>query len=115
MGFRGLILVWILAVALWAGDSARGQIFYAHLLGPQLEYNGAVFTKLYTQVEWEALFADRAEGFIDRFGPKMDETTQTMLRSDHFYERILPHLRAFAIEYAADQPGMPMCADDEPE
>lgn len=114
------IAIWIgalfLGLSLLAqvpGDVARGQIFYAHLLYGPLGFDGAVFTKLYTQSEWRALFEGEAAGFIALFGPRVDEKTRKMLKSDHFQERIRPHLRAFALFYAKDRPATPQCESRE--
>ncbi len=109
-----LKLIWaLLATILLAGDPSRGQIFYVHLFVEELGFDGAIFTKLHTQKEWEALFADRAEGFIALFGPKLGEEKRALLESEHFQERIAPHLLAFARHYAKDRPATPVCIGDE--
>jgi hypothetical protein len=114
------IAIWMAALLLGLslqaqtpGDVARGQIFYAHLLYEPLGFDGAVFTKLHTQSEWRALFEDEAAGFIALFGPRVDKKTREMLKSDHFHDRILPHLRAFALFYAKDRPATPQCESRE--
>lgn len=116
MNKRFLTALLLTAGLAWAeGDVARGQIFYAHLLGKELGYNGAVFAKKYTDAQWAALFAREGQGFIAEFSPQMGSEGRALLQSRHFQERILPHLEAFARHYAQDKPETPVCAADEAE
>lgn len=110
MNKRFLAALLLTAGLAWAeGDVARGQIFYAHLLGKELGYNGAVFAKQQTAAQWERLFEKEGAEFVRIYGPQMKGEGRALIESEHFKTRILPHLAAFAIFYAKDRPETPVC------
>lgn len=94
------------------GNHDMGQTYYRYILKPMLGYGGQKFTTSYTQLEWRALFDNNATRFKEKFGvnPQMVE----FLNSEKF-EKIAPHLKAFAIYYSLDSGYVPKCGDDKRE
>lgn len=95
---------------LWAenlNSVNKGLTYYKYILKPLLGYDGLTFTKQYTQKEWESLFDNQAQGFIDEFAQHSTQT-EVFLRSDKF-KKISNDLKSFAQYYAKDAKASPSC------
>ncbi len=93
------------------GSYDKGLTYYKYLFKNELKYNGSVFTAKYSEKEWNSLFENKAEGFKKVFKGK-SEKLDRLIESDKF-EKIAPHLKAFAIHYAKDSGYSPHCGNDE--
>lgn len=85
----------------------KGLTYYKYILKPYLGYDGLVFTKKYTQKEWEVLFENDAKAFIELFGKESKEL-EGFLNSEKF-STIKSDLKSFAIYYAKDSSVSPHC------
>jgi len=88
-------------------DVKKGQKLYLKTLKSKLNMNGTKFSSLHTVSEWEALFANKGEGFITEFShdyPKSDK----VLHKKNIWKK-LQHIRDFAIEYGSDSGNVPSC------
>lgn len=106
---KKLLLV-LMALTLSSGlfaDVAKGQKYYLTYLRPHFEYNGQKFAEQHLKIEWKRLFANNAEKFIEEYSKKHPKAT-TYLKSSEF-QKIAPHVKDFAIKYAADSGELPSC------
>ncbi len=85
----------------------KGLTYYKYILKPLLGYDGVAFTKKYTQKEWESLFDNQAERFIEKFAQHSVQT-KVFLYSDKF-QKISKDLESFALYYAKDSTHSPSC------
>lgn len=93
------------------GSPDKGLTYYKFLFKNELKYNGSVFTAKHTAKEWEELFNNKAEGFKKEFGgisKKLDD-----LFSSKKFDKLAPHIKAFAIHYASDSGYSPHCGNDD--
>lgn len=97
-----------LAFSTASADAVKGQKYYLKTMKPKLGYNGTKFAAKHTQAEWEALFADNGKGFIEEFS-KEQPSLKDFMNSDKFKEKIMPHIKDFAIKYASDSGNVPSC------
>ncbi len=100
--FLGLSLATSTALA----DPAKGQKLYLKYMKKTTGMNGAKFAAVHTQDEWEELFEEDGAGFKKEFG--------TSDRAKKFFggkkfEKIMPHIKDFVIEYASDSGNVPSC------
>jgi hypothetical protein len=107
------LIVSISLVFLYADDFKgsfdRGQTYYKYLIKPHLGYSGETFVAKYTQMEWKVLFENRGELFKKEFG--INKELKELFDSEKF-ERMVPHLKAFAIHYAKDSGYSPHCGNN---
>jgi hypothetical protein len=110
-----ILILLILSCSLFGqyenGSFDKGLTYYKFLFKNELKYDGSVFTAKYTAKEWEELFSNNAEGFKKEFlgiTPKLD----SLLNSKKF-EKIAPHIKAFAIHYSKDSGYSPHCGNDD--
>ncbi len=89
-------------------DADKGQKYYLKLLKPKTGYNGTKFAAQHTQEEWSELFANGGEGFIKEFSAKHPEL-ENYLNSEQFKEKVMEHIKDFAIKYANDSGNVPSC------
>ena len=87
-------------------DSAKGQKLYLKYLKKTVGYNGAKFAAKHTQDEWEELFENGGEGFKKEFGTT--DKAKKFFEGKKF-EKIMPHIKDFVIEYASDSGNVPSC------
>lgn len=85
----------------------KGLTYYKYILKPLLGYDGLVFTKKYTQKEWETLFENDAKEFIALFGKESQEVN-TFLHTPKF-KSIANDVKSFAVYYAKDSTVSPHC------
>lgn len=85
----------------------KGLTYYKYILKPLLGYDGLVFTKKYTQKEWETLFENDAKEFIALFGKESQEAN-TFLHTPKF-KSIANDVKSFAVYYAKDSTVSPHC------
>lgn len=88
-------------------DAAKGQKYYLSKIRPFFGYNGQKFAEQHLKVEWKRLFANDAEKFIAEYSKK-HPNAETFLKSKDF-QTIAPHIKDFAIKYAADSGELPSC------
>jgi len=81
------------------GNHYMGQTYYKYIFAPKLGYDGAIFSKKFTKVQWQELFANGGEKFFKEFN-----LSQEGVEGD-----TLTHLKAFAIYYAKDSDIQPTC------
>lgn len=104
-----ILLSLFLALTLSA-DVHKGKKYYMKELKSKLKMNGLEFVKLHTRAQWEALFADNAEGFIETFSARYPRQAK-YFHSKRFLRK-MPDLRDFAVEYAKDSGKVPTCGED---
>ncbi|MFA6789189.1 MAG: hypothetical protein WCR15_05845 [Arcobacteraceae bacterium] len=85
----------------------KGLTYYKYILKPLLGYDGLVFTKKYTQKEWEVLFENDAKEFIALFGKESQEVN-TFLHTPKF-KSIANDVKSFAVYYAKVSTVSPHC------
>lgn len=90
------------------GSSEMGRTIYQSFFRDELGYIGDDFTAKYTIDEWEEIFKDEGKEFKLIFGvtPNLKAFFQ---RED--FDTFLPHIKAFAIEYAKDSGYVPNCIE----
>ena len=93
------------------GSVDKGLTYYKYLFKKELNYNGSVFTAKFIAKEWENLFENNADGFKKEFSGATSKL-DNLLNSEKF-ERIAPHIRAFAIHYSKDSGYSPHCGNDD--
>lgn len=104
-----LFLIPICAFAFNQGDVDKGHTYYKFVINPFTGIRGDVFTKEHTKKEWEALFFNNAQGFKNKYSSINNEFKEFL--SSAKFEKIAPHLEAFAIYYAKDSEVKPQCGD----
>ena len=93
------------------GSADKGLTYYKFIFKDELKYNGSVFTGKHTEKEWAKLFENNAKEFKKEFAgitTKLDK----FINSKKF-EKIAPHIKAFAIHYASDSGYSPHCGNDD--
>jgi hypothetical protein len=101
-----------IALAQYEGGSHdKGLTYYKYLFKDELGYLGSKFTGKYTTKEWKKLFANDAKGFKEVFMGK-SKKLDSLLESEKF-ERIAPHIKAFAIYYSKDSGYSPHCGNND--
>lgn len=88
-------------------DVEKGQKYYLKYLRPYFEYNGQKFAEQYLKKEWERMFKKDAKKFIKKFSKKHPNAAE-YLKSEEF-QKIAPHIKDFAMKYAADSGELPSC------
>ncbi len=91
-----------------AADPVKGQKYYLKYMRPLFNYNGQVFAQQHLQLEWQLYFNNDAKKFIEEFSKKHPES-EKFLTSKKF-QKIAPHLKDFAVKYAADSGELPNCS-----
>jgi hypothetical protein len=100
--------IFIAGVSLSAtADPVKGQKYYLKYLRPLFNYNGQVFAQQQLQREWEGYFEKGGQKFIKKFSEKHPESAE-FLASKKF-QKIVPHIKDFAVKYAADSGELPNC------
>lgn len=90
-----------------SADADKGQQYYLKYLRPHFEYNGQEFAAQHLKVEWKRYFKKDGEKFIKKYSKKHPESAE-FLASDKF-QKIAPHIKDFAMKYAADSGELPSC------
>jgi len=85
----------------------KGQKYYLKYLRPYFEYNGQIFAAQHLSVEWKRYFKKDAVTFIKKYSKKHPQA-KAFLESDKF-QKIAPHIKDFAIKYAADSGELASC------
>lgn len=88
-------------------DAAKGQKYYLKYLRPHFGYNGQKFAEQHLKVEWKRMFKKDAKRFIKKYSKKHPKSA-TYLKSEQF-KKIAPHIKDFAMKYAADSGELPSC------
>jgi hypothetical protein len=88
-------------------DPAKGQKYYLKFMKKATGVNGAKFATQHTQAEWKTLFDGDAAAFIKEYSAKYPGAAD-FLNGDKF-QKFMPHIRDFAIEYASDSGNVPSC------
>ena len=111
---RAIMLFFSLLCFAWAeGNSEMGRTVYKHIFKPELGYIGDDFVSKYKAKEWQELFANDGEQFKKVFGG-ISQKLDDFYKTDEF-KAMLPHLKAFAVEFAADSGYSPHCHDIDEE
>jgi len=100
------ICVMILSFNAFA-ESDKGQKYYLKYLRPYFEYNGQEFATQHLKVEWQRYFKGDSSKFIKKFSKKHPEAKE-FLESEKF-QKMAPHIKDFAVKYAADSGELPSC------
>ena len=103
--FLGLMIALFSFGAL--ADVAKGQEYYLEYLRPHFGYNGQEFAAQHLKVEWKRYFKKDAAKFIKKYSKKHSDAAE-FLASEKFQE-IAPHIRDFAMKYAADSGELASC------
>lgn len=109
---KKMLLFFLLPICLFAfseGNIDKGHTYYKFVLSPLVGIKGDIFTKEHTQKEWKVLFLNNAQGFKNKYSSISTEFKE-FLSSDKF-QKIAPHLEAFAIYYAKDSEAKPLCEE----
>ncbi len=88
-------------------DAAKGQKYYLKYLRPHFGYNGQKFAEQYLKVEWKRMFKDDAKRFIKVYSKKFPKSAEFLQSND--FKKIAPHIRDFAVKFAADSGALPSC------
>ena len=102
-----LLAVTLLLSTSAMADPVKGQKYYLKYLRPLFNYNGQVFAVQHLQIEWELYFTKDGNQFIEEFSTKHPEAAE-FLASKKF-QKIAPHIKDFAVKYAADSGELPNC------
>lgn len=96
-----------MAVSTASADPAKGQKYYLKFMKKTTGLNGAKFAAQHTQAEWKTLFEGDAAAFIKEYSAAYPDAAE-FLNSDKF-QKFMPHIKDFAIEYANDSGNVPSC------
>ena len=88
-------------------DPAKGQKYYLKKLKKYFDMNGTKFAASHSQEEWEELFAEDAQGFINEFSEKFPKA-EKFLKGKGF-QKIKEDIFDFAYKYANDSGEVPSC------
>jgi mRNA degradation ribonuclease J1/J2 len=88
-------------------DAAKGLKYYKKYLKPLFGIKGNKFTTSRTKGEWKSYFKKNAKKFIKKYSKKYPKSAD-FLKSDKF-QKIAPHVKDFAIKFAADSGALPKC------
>ena len=88
-------------------DAAKGQKYYLKHLKPKFQMNGTKFAAQHTQDEWEELFEEKGEGFIQEYSEKYPKAKMWLENPKNWGK--LQHIRDFTIEYGSDSGNVPSC------
>ncbi len=97
----------VLGAATLYADAAKGQKVYLKKFKSHFDMNGAKFAALHSQEEWEELFEDNAEGFIQEFSERFPQTAPYLSNPKTLKKIML--IQDFVIEYANDSGNVPSC------
>ncbi len=89
-------------------DADKGQKYYLKIFKDKTGFNGTKFAAMHTQAEWEELFANDGAGFIKEFSEAYP-ALKAYLEGDQFKEKVMEHIKDFAIKYASDSGNVPSC------
>lgn len=107
---KKLFLLLLFSLFVYAnGEVHKGQTFYYYLLKESLGYDGSVFAKTHTDKEWIKLFKNDAIELKKELLSQNNDL-QPFIKSDKF-KKILPHLKAFVIQYASNKKNTPQCIE----
>jgi hypothetical protein len=101
-----LFIVGLMSTSAMA-DAAKGQKYYLKYMKEGSGLNGAKFATLHTQAEWKALFDGKGEKFIAEYSKKFPGL-EAFLKGDKF-EKFMPDIKDFCIEFASDSGNVPSC------
>lgn len=104
-----LLIVPMFLFAFSEGDVDKGHTYYKFIINPLTGIRGDIFTKEHTKKEWEVLFSNKAKGFKEKYSSQNLEFKEFL--STPKFEKIAPHLEAFAIYYAKDSEVKPQCGE----
>ncbi len=96
-----------LTVSMAQADVKKGQKIYLKSFKSKFHASGAKFAAEHTQDEWEELFEDKGEGFIDLYSEKFPKAEKFLENPKNWKK--LEHVRDFVIEYASDSGNVPSC------
>ncbi len=88
-------------------DAKKGQKIYLKTLKAKFGMNGTKFASLHTVEEWEELFEDEGEAFIEEFSQRFPKAKKVLTRKNSWKK--LQHVKDFAIKYASDSGNVPSC------
>jgi hypothetical protein len=88
-------------------DAAKGQKVYLKKFKSKFDLNGAKFSALHSQSEWEELYEDDAKGFIEEFSKKFPDAAPYLSNPKTLKKIML--IKDFVIEYANDSGNVPSC------
>jgi hypothetical protein len=88
-------------------DAAKGQKVYLKKFKSKFDMNGAKFSALHSQSEWEELFEDNAAGFIKEMSAKFPDTAEYLSNPKTLKKIML--IKDFVIEFANDSGNVPSC------
>ena len=88
-------------------DAIKGQKYYLKSLKNKFSMNGTQFAGQHTQDEWEELFENRGEGFIQEYSLKYPKA-EKFLQNPKSWKK-LQHVRDFAVKYGSDSGNVPSC------
>lgn len=88
----------------------KGLTYYKFIFKDELGYSGNQFVDKFFADEWRALFANNGEGFKKEFRGRSEKLDQFLDSSG--FDKVAPHLEAFAIYYAKGSGYSPHCHND---
>ena len=102
------MMITILGTTASFAGSQKGQKYYMKTFKAKFgNMNGAKFASMYTIDEWEELFAQEGEAFIEEFSERFPKATK-VLNGKKAWKK-LQHIRDFAIKYASDSGNIVSC------
>ena len=102
-----MVALLLLGNAALYADAAKGQKVYLKKFKSQFDMNGAKFAALHSQDEWEELFEDDAEAFIQEFSERFPKAAPYLSNPKTLKKIML--IQDFVIEYANDSGNVPSC------
>jgi hypothetical protein len=103
-----ILAVSILGATAGFADVKKGKSFYMKKLKAKLgNMNGMKFVSMHTVDEWNELFEDDAEGFINAFSEQFPKASK-VLHGKSFAKK-WNHVHDFAVEYASDSGNIISC------
>lgn len=107
-----LITTFTLLTLMFSGnclaDATKGQTYYLKYLKPYFDMKGDEFAQQHLKVEWKSYFKKDAKKFIKKYSKKYPDAAE-FLKSEKF-KKMAPHIKDFAIKYAADSGELPDCS-----
>ena len=104
------LMITLLGVTASMADIKKGKSFYMKKLKSRMgNMNGMKFVSMHTADEWNELFEDDAEGFIQAFTQQFPKSSK-VLASKGFKKRA-SDVRDFAVEFANDSGNVLSCGD----
>jgi len=104
-----ILVMTVLGTTTSFADSQKGQKYYMKTFKSKFgNMNGAKFASIYTIDEWQELFEENGEGFIEEFSERFPKATKVLNHKKAWKK--LQHIRDFVIKYASDSGNIVSCS-----